>query len=831
MGTSSSRKSADSADSISINYQGRYSFAISSGNDYQLAFQSASDLNFLTTVGKKRKITSCIRKLTYDQPHNDQVNYYECLSISFSSCTSTEPLRVAAGYRYKECDGKQVQDIFFYKKVEENWEEERVKHNQGPRSSVNSVAFAPSANLELASGLSDHTIRLWRYSNNGEWELYKTLERHKDSVNSVAYYRVNETQILLASGSSDKTVLLWQHDSGEWECYKQLDHEGIVKSIAFCPSPFMELASASSDTVRLWSNIDRSDECKFVDLQRYKGEVNSVAFGVYSATDTVLLASGSSDNTVRIWCRLDPSGDYDLVHDQLHHSSPVHCVGFSSDTDPVLASLSTHNIHFLTLSSINVNKFSLKKLLSLTDRESQLYAPLDSLNGLVGIENVKEAVAMFAAHMSIRAEYSRGEWNNISLAGPPGTGKTLLAGVLGNILAAGRLVKSGAVVDMSIADLKAGYIGQTFEKTTKFLERNQGRVLFLDEANTLFTGGQDYGREAASAMIKFLESERNLVKISSATKYSTVIIVAGYKDNLEEGFWAADPGLKRRFPHKFSFDDYTSYELVQILLKLIQKTPSLTYSGSKLQLFELIQSNNSLFSSRDASSEGLSNGGGMEVLLQRAQFCRAAAMVVSHESQNCKMRLTFDDFDSAMKLILGEGVSITVGQSARSVATPSIPTEVGRPEVQQEPKMGILAKSAIAMLFFCCVCLFFYYVMWASLGFVTAGLVSIFFLSVFFAVLFWEEISPSLLKFVEFVNKTFPWKWIIVVVVIGWALLWTIHNPSQTKTVTFIMLFCIIIGLVKLRDCWINTDTSEEDSTPLLTSSENHSDVYGSTEI
>ena len=70
----------------------------------------------------------------------------------------------------------------------------------GHGGTVRSVAF--DSNDILASGSADFTVKLWNKNTGG---LLRTLSGHSDWVNSVAF----DSKDILASGSYDMTIKLW----------------------------------------------------------------------------------------------------------------------------------------------------------------------------------------------------------------------------------------------------------------------------------------------------------------------------------------------------------------------------------------------------------------------------------------------------------------------------------------------------------------------------------------------------------------------------------------------------------------------------------------------
>ena len=82
-----------------------------------------------------------------------------------------------------------------------------------------------------------------------------------------------------------------------------------------------------------------------------------------------------------------------------------------------------------------------------------------------------------------------------------------------------------------------------------------GGVLFIDEAYSLYRGGEDsFGLEAIDTLVKGIEDHRN----------DLVVILAGYTHEMQT-FLAANSGLASRFPNQIEFPDYTADELWAIL--------------------------------------------------------------------------------------------------------------------------------------------------------------------------------------------------------------------------------------------------------------------------
>jgi hypothetical protein len=130
---------------------------------------------------------------------------------------------------------------------------------------------------------------------------------------------------------------------------------------------------------------------------------------------------------------------------------------------------------------------------------------------------------------------------------------------------------------VSRQDFVGKYVGWSDKQTIKLLEENLGKVLFIDEAYSLANDATDsFGVEALSAINLFLS--QNAGKI--------IVIMAGYKDLMENGIFAIQPGLRRRFMWQFEAEGYTGDELFKIFkIKLANKGWSLTTEDNVRRLF------------------------------------------------------------------------------------------------------------------------------------------------------------------------------------------------------------------------------------------------------
>jgi len=158
----------------------------------------------------------------------------------------------------------------------------------GHGGAVRSVAYS-SDGLLLASGSEDGTVRIWD-TRTGE-EAMPSLLSGDGPVLTVDFAHVNQW---IASGTEAGIVCVWNVTTGQAKCQKLSGHSDVVNAVKFSPNG-SRLASGSKDmTVHLW-NPETGE--KLAVLSGHKKCINGVSF----SPDGDILASIGQINEMVLW--------------------------------------------------------------------------------------------------------------------------------------------------------------------------------------------------------------------------------------------------------------------------------------------------------------------------------------------------------------------------------------------------------------------------------------------------------------------------------------------------------------------------------------------------
>lgn len=260
---------------------------------------------------------------------------------------------------------------------------------------------------------------------------------------------------------------------------------------------------------------------------------------------------------------------------------------------------------------------------------------IEQLDNLVGMNSLKETmfyqILYYLQGMHLRDDTS--EYLHTMIYGAPGCGKTTVAQIIGKIYQTlGILSRDGIFKIAHRDDFIAGYLGQTATKTQKLLKSCIGGILFIDEVYSLApreTDKDSFSKEALDTLTAFL----------SEHKKDFCCIAAGYEEDVENCFFAMNKGLKRRFPWVHKIDNYTSEEMSNIFLKMLNESNwDINVTVEKIN--ELIKENIKYF---------INTGGDIETFLTKCKIAHSRR-VISLDGDH-KFILTIEDLQHGIELV------------------------------------------------------------------------------------------------------------------------------------------------------------------------------------
>ncbi len=164
-------------------------------------------------------------------------------------------------------------------------------HLTGHLNTVTCIAIAPNDHL-IASGSSDRTIKIWDIKGN----LKQTLSGHTNWITSLSFSRTGQ---YLASASRDGTIRLWKMDRFTKLYIEQpiqilKDHQAPVLAVRFSPTDAIFASCGEDAKVRLW----RDDGTAF---NTFTGGHSKWVTCLCFSPDGARIVTGSADQLLIIW--------------------------------------------------------------------------------------------------------------------------------------------------------------------------------------------------------------------------------------------------------------------------------------------------------------------------------------------------------------------------------------------------------------------------------------------------------------------------------------------------------------------------------------------------